>query len=139
MNFWLLKTEPGQYSYDDLVNDGVAEWDGVTAPPAQAQMRKMAVGDTCVIYHTGEQRSAVGLAGIERGPYPDPGDSSGKRVLVDVRAAKPLDHPVSLTALRASSAFAGSPLLRMSRLSVVPLTRPQYDELLKLSRRAGGG
>jgi predicted RNA-binding protein with PUA-like domain len=134
MSYWLLKTEPGQYSYEDLVRDGVAEWDGVTAPPAQAHMRKMAVGDICVIYHTGEQRAAVGLANVERAPYSDPADPSGKRVLVDVKATQALVHPVSLSALRASSAFADSPLLRLPRLSVVPLTKPQYDELLELSR-----
>jgi predicted RNA-binding protein with PUA-like domain len=137
MSFWLLKTEPGQYSYANLVSDSVAEWDGVTAPPAQANMRKMVPGDTCVIYHTGSERAAVGLASVERGPYPDPADQTGRRVLVDVRATEPLSRPVPLAALRTSKPFAGSPLLRMGRLSVVPLTQSQYEELLKLSRQAG--
>ena len=134
MSFWLLKTEPEEYSYADLVADGVAEWDGVTANPAQAQMRRMAAGDACVIYHTGDQRLAVGLARVERGPYPDRTDPSGKRVWVDLRPTDPLGRPVSLAALKAHPAFADSPLVRMSRLSVVPLTRPQYDALLELSR-----
>jgi predicted RNA-binding protein with PUA-like domain len=134
MSFWLLKTEPGAYSYSDLVVDGVAEWDGVTANPAQAQMRRMAAGDMCVIYHTGEERLAVGLARVERGAYPDPTDPAGKRVWVDLRPVAPLDRPISLAALKAHPAFADSPLVRMSRLSVVPLTRSQYDALLELSK-----
>jgi predicted RNA-binding protein with PUA-like domain len=132
MSFWLLKSEPDEYSFADLARDGVAEWDGVTANPAQAQMRQMAAGDTCVIYHTGEERRAVGLARVERGPYPDPTDPAGKRVWVDLRATEPLAKPVSLATLRASPSFADSPLLRMSRLSVVPLTRTQYDDILNL-------
>jgi predicted RNA-binding protein with PUA-like domain len=134
MSFWLLKTEPEEYSYADLVADGVAEWDGVTANPAQAQMRRMAAGDACVIYHTGDQRLAVGLARVERGPYPDATDPAGKRVWVDLRPMQALEHPVSLATLKEHPAFADSPLVRMSRLSVVPLTRPQYDVLLELSR-----
>lgn len=134
MAFWLLKSEPDDYSFADLVRDGQAEWDGVTANPAQFQMRQMQAGDRCVIYHTGGERRAMGLAEVVRGPYPDPTDPAGKRVWVDLRAGEPLDRPVTLGQLKVSPPFAGSPLLRMSRLSVVPLNEPQWQALLTLSR-----
>jgi predicted RNA-binding protein with PUA-like domain len=133
--FWLLKSEPDVYSYTDLVRDGDAEWDGVTANPAQFQMRQMALGDRCVIYHTGGERRAIGLAEVVKSPYPDPTDPAGKRVWVDLRAVRALDRPVSLAELKESPVYAGSPLLRMSRLSVVPLTEPQWEALLELAGR----
>jgi predicted RNA-binding protein with PUA-like domain len=135
VQYWLLKTEPEEYRYSDLVRDGVAEWDGITAAPAQANLRKMVVGDTCVIYHTGNERQATGIASVERPPYPDPTDPAGKRIWVDVRAVDALPSPVSLAALKAHPAFADSQLVRMSRLSVVPLSEEQYRELIRL----GGG
>ena len=134
MGYWLLKSEPSEYSYDNLVADGTAEWDGVTANPAQAQLRQVAPGDTCVIYHTGDERQAVGLARVERGPYPDPTDPQGKRVWIDIRATERLPRAVSLAVLKTSPAFADSPLLRMSRLSVVPLTAEQFYVLVDLAR-----
>lgn len=134
MAYWLLKTEPDEYSFDDLLADGTAEWDGVTANPAQAQLRQVVAGDTCVIYHTGDVRAAIGEARVARGPYPDPTDPNGKRVWIDLRAEGPLGRPVSLAQLKATPAFAESPLLRMSRLSVVPLTDVQYAELRRLSQ-----
>jgi predicted RNA-binding protein with PUA-like domain len=133
--FWLLKSEPDVYSYADLVRDGDAEWDGVTANPAQFQMRQMGLGDRCVIYHTGDERRAIGLAEVVRGPYPDPTDPAGKRVWVDLRAVGELNRPVSLAELKNNPVYEGSPLLRMSRLSVVPLTEPQWQALLKLAGR----
>ena len=132
MQYWLLKTEPEEYEFSDLVRDGVAEWDGITAAPAQLNLRKMAVGDRCVIYHTGGERQAVGTGVIERGPYPDPTDPAGKRVWVDVRAGKALPQPVTLGALKERALFADSQLVRMSRLSVVPLTEEQYQEIVRL-------
>jgi predicted RNA-binding protein with PUA-like domain len=134
MRYWLLKTEPDDYSFADLQRDGRAEWDGVTSNPAQAQMRQMSEGDLAVIYHTGDERRAVGLAGIVRGPYLDPADPGGKRVLVDLSATEPLPGPVPLSDLKGAPLFGDSPLVRMSRLSVVPLTEEQYRELLRMSR-----
>lgn len=136
MQYWLLKTEPEEYRFADLVKDGTAEWDGITAAPAQANLRKMAVGDVCVIYHTGVERQAVGLGSVARQPYPDPTDPAGKRVWVDVRASEALPSPVSLATLKRSLVFAESQLVRMSRLSVVPLTEAQYEELLRIAGSA---
>jgi predicted RNA-binding protein with PUA-like domain len=132
---WLLKTEPGEYSFADLVKDGVTPWDGVRNPGAQKHMRAMAVGDRCIIYHTGDERAAVGLAEVVRAPYPDPDDATGRLCLIDVRAGAALARPVSLASLRGDARFAGSPLLRQGRLSVVPLTAEEWDALLAL---AGG-
>jgi predicted RNA-binding protein with PUA-like domain len=110
-------------------------WDGVHNPQAQRYLRAMAVGDGCVVYHTGKERAAVGLAEVVRAAYPDPTDPTGRRCLVDVRATAPLARPVPLAALRADPRFAASPLLRQGRLSVVPLTDAQWEALLAL---AGG-
>ena len=129
---WLLKTEPDEYSFDDLVRDGTASWDGVRNSAAQKNMRAMAVGDRCVIYHTGDVRAAVG------GPYPDPADATGRYCLVDVRAGAPLRQPVPLATLRTDARFATSPLLRQGRLSIVPLTAAEWDALLTLAGGAAG-
>lgn len=134
MSAWLVKTEPNEYSYADLERDGTAEWDGVTNALAQRHLRAMRPGDTCVVYHSGRERAAVGVAGVAGEPYPDPSDPAGKRVLVDLRAERRLARPVTLAALKADSIFADSPLVRMSRLSVLPLE----PEQLALIERLGG-
>jgi predicted RNA-binding protein with PUA-like domain len=129
---WVLKTEPGEYSFADLVRDGATPWDGVRNALAQRNMRAAAVGDRCVIYHTGGERAAVGLAEVARAAYPDPDDPSGRACLIDVRALSPLPRPVPLAALRADPRFADSPLVRQGRLSVVPLDTEQWAALLTL-------
>lgn len=131
---WLVKTEPGEYSYADLAADGTAEWDGVTNALAQRHLRAMQLGDVCVVYHSGPERAAVGLARVARGPYHDPTDPSGKRVWVDLRAERRLTRAVPLAALKADPSFVGSPLVRMSRLSVLPL---ESEQLAALERLAG--
>src|SRR6266545_6846293 len=133
MASWLVKTEPNQYSYRDLEADGTAEWDGVANPVAQRHMREMREGDACVIYHSGAERSAVGLARVVRGPYPDPTDPRGKRVWVDLRAERRFGQSVSLTTLKAEAAFAGSPLVRVPRLSVMPLDDQQLAVIERLA------
>jgi predicted RNA-binding protein with PUA-like domain len=129
---WLLKTEPGEYSFADLARDGTTPWDGVRNALAQRNMRAAAVGDRCVIYHTGGERAAVGLAEVARAAYPDPDDPSGRWCLIDVRALNPLPRPVPLATLRAAPRFADSPLVRQGRLSVVPLNDEQWAALLAL-------
>jgi predicted RNA-binding protein with PUA-like domain len=129
VSYWLLKTEPEEYSYTDLVRDKRAEWDGVTNPVAQRNMRAMQAGDECIIYHTGDQREAVGLAKVVRAGYPDPGDAAGKRVLVDLSPVRELERKTSLAVIKANPLFADSPLVRQGRLSVVPLTDAQFAAL----------
>ena len=127
MTAWLLKTEPGDYSYDDLERDGTTHWDGVTNATAQMNMRSMQVGDAIVIYHSQSDKAAIGIGRVVRAPYPDPTDEKGKRVWVDVGAERRLARPVTLGELKADPVFATSPLVRQSRLSVVPLDDQQLD------------
>ena len=130
--YWLLKTEPHEYSFADLVRDGETPWDGVRNAAAQKNMRAMAVGDPCLIYHTGDERAAVGQAVVTRAAYPDPADPSGRWCLVDVRAGAPLRRPVPLASLRGDARFAAGPLVRQGRLSVVPLSEAEWSALLAL-------
>ncbi len=138
MAYWLLKTEPGEYSWDDLVRDGTTRWSGVTNAQAQRNLRTMKPGDRAVVYHSGEKR-AVGVAEVVRTAYPDPDDARG--VCVDVRAAEPLAAPVPLAALKEEAAFEGSVLLRQGRLSVVPLSPAEWKALEAIAAvlaRTGG-
>lgn len=133
MTIWLLKTEPDEFSFDDLVARGVEPWDGVSNPQALRNLRAAQAGEVCVIYHTGDQRQAVGLGTVERTAYPDPNKSDEKLIVIDVRAGHRLPHPVRLDQIKADSRFAESPLVRMGRLSVVPLTDTQYAALLEMA------
>jgi predicted RNA-binding protein with PUA-like domain len=139
MAYWLLKTEPEQYSFDDLLRDGATPWTGVKNAQAQANLRSMREGDRAVVYHSGEKR-AVGVAEVVRSAYPDP-TTDGEFVCVDVRAVSPLPAPVPLEALKLEPAFAGSALLRQGRLSVVPLSPAEWRDLAGLAEiiaRTGG-
>jgi predicted RNA-binding protein with PUA-like domain len=130
---WLLKTEPSEFSFDDLVARGVEPWDGVSNPAALTNLRSAHTGETCVIYHTGTERQAVGLATVERTAYPDPKQNNPRLVVIDVRAGARLPRPVRLDQIKADARFATSPLVRMGRLSVVPLTGEQYAAILEMS------
>lgn len=131
MAYWLLKTEPGDYAWEDLVEEGTTRWSGVANPQAQANLRTMRPGDRAVIYHSGERR-AVGVAEVVKPAYPDPGGEAGA-VCVDVRAVEPLPAPVPLEALKLEAAFEGSALLRQGRLSVVPLSPAEWRDLEALA------
>lgn len=131
MAYWLLKTEPGAYAWDDLVRDGTTAWTGVSNPQAQANLRAMRAGDRAIIYHSGEKR-AVGVAEVVRTAYPDPTSSEGA-VCVDVKALAPLAAPVPLAALKQEPAFEGSALVRQGRLSVVPLSPSEWQDLTALA------
>lgn len=130
MAYWLLKTEPGVYGWQDLVRDGTTAWSGVANPQAQANLRAMKQGDRVVVYHSGE-KLAVGVGEIVRTAYPDP--EAERRVCVDVRALEPLPAPVPLGALKEEPAFEGSALLRQGRLSVVPLSPAEWRGLTVIS------
>lgn len=136
MTAWLLKTEPSAYSFDDLVKEGVDTWDGVANPVALKQLRSARLGELCVIYHTGDERRAVGLATVARTAYPDPMKDDPRLVIIDVKAGPRLARPVRLQELRLDPRFADSPLLRQGRLSVVPLTETQYAAILELAGQA---
>jgi predicted RNA-binding protein with PUA-like domain len=121
---YLLKTEPSEYSFADLEKDGVTVWDGVSNPAAVKYLREMQPGARLVIYETGDTKSAVGTASVVSVVVADP-----KNPAVKVKAGKVLAKPVSLAQIKANKLFADSPLVRMGRLSVVPLTKAQYKAL----------
>ncbi len=121
---YLLKTEPSVYSFADLQRDGVTIWDGVTNPTAVKHLREMKPGDKLILYHTGDEKSAVGTASVVTVDAADP-----KTPMVKIKVGKPLPKEVSLAQIKANRLFADSPLVRQGRLSVVPLTAAQYKAL----------
>lgn len=123
---WLLKTEPGDYSFADLEAEGRTRWNGVRNPAALRNLRAMKVGERAFVYHTGAEKAAVGVARVVRAAYPDPDAGSEKLVVVEIEPVGRLQRPVTLAELKASRLFADSPLVRQGRLSVVPLTREQW-------------
>jgi predicted RNA-binding protein with PUA-like domain len=132
-SFWLLKTEPDVYSFADLVRDGATRWDGVTNNAALLHLRAMRAGDAALIYHTGDERRAVGLAEVISAPYADPQAGDPKLVVVDVRALRPLPRPVTLAAIKADPFFANFALVRQGRLSVVPVSAELWERLLAMA------
>ena len=121
---YLLKTEPTVYSFADLQRDQITIWDGVTNPVALKNLRGMKPGEQLIIYHTGDEKSAVGTASVVSVDPDDP-----KNPQVKIKAGKPIAKPVSLAEVKANKLFAASPLVRQGRLSVVPLTREQSEWL----------
>jgi predicted RNA-binding protein with PUA-like domain len=131
---WLQKTEPSEYSYDDLEREGRARWDGVTNPVALRNLRTMKAGDRVLVYHTGREKAVVGTAEVVRGAYPDPRAKGGRLVVVDVEPRGRLARPVPLAEIKAMPELAESPLVRQGRLSVVPLGAAQWSALEKRGR-----
>jgi predicted RNA-binding protein with PUA-like domain len=131
--FWLLKTEPTDYAYADLERDGTTVWDGVSNNAALLHLRAMKPGDLALIYHTGEERQAVGVAEVTSGPYADPQAGDPKLVVVDVRPLRRLPRPVTLGAVKADPAFADFALVRQGRLSVVPVAPEHWRRLLEMA------
>ena len=136
ISLWLLKTEPDDYSYADLERDGATVWDGVSSNAALKNIRDMRPGDLALIYHTGDERRAVGLAEVTSAPYPDPKVGDAKLVVVDVRPLRPLARPVALADVKADPAFADFALVRQGRLSVVPVAPEQWARLMALAGEA---
>lgn len=133
MGYWILKTEPQAYSYADLSREGGTVWDGVSNNVALKHLRAMRPGDQALIYHTGDERRAVGLAEVTSAPYPDPQYNDPRLVVVDVRPLRPLPRPVELATIKADPFFAEFALVRQGRLSVVPVTPEQWSRLLALA------
>ncbi|HYE17174.1 MAG TPA: EVE domain-containing protein [Tepidisphaeraceae bacterium] len=129
---WLLKTEPSEFAWAQLVKDKLATWDGVTNALALKHIRTMKKGDPVLIYHTGDERAAVGVAEVTSAPYPDPSADDEKIVVVDVKPKRPLKSPVTLATIKADSAFAGFDLLRIGRLSVVPVPDEMWERIEEL-------
>jgi predicted RNA-binding protein with PUA-like domain len=134
-NYWILKTEPSTYSYDDLEREKSTRWDGVRNNLALKHIRTMRSRDPVLIYHTGKDKSVVGEAEVTSDPYPDPEADDERIVVVDLRAVGRLPNPVALSAIKSDPAFKDLALVRMGRLSVVPATKSQWQRLRKLAGR----
>ena len=130
---WLFKEEPTHYSYDDLARDKKTSWTGVRNPLAQKHLRSVKKDDRIFFYHTGDQKSVVGIAKALGAAYPDPDDKTGKLFAVDVGPVKKLPKPVTLASIKADKSFATFPLVRMARLSVMPVSD---DEWLRIEKMA---
>ncbi len=131
---WLFKEEPTHYSYDDLVRDGKTSWTGVKNPVAQKHLRSVKKGDRVFFYHTGDEKSVVGIAKAVADAYPDPADQSGKFYAVDVAPVRKLKQAVTLAAVKADKYFASFALTRVPRLSVMPVSGDEWDRIEKMSR-----
>ena len=130
MTYWLLKSEPESYGWDDLVVEKKTEWTGVRNPAAAANLKTMQVGDQALLYHSGKQKAAVGVMEVTRAARPD-GDE-GRWVSVEVKAVAALDAPVTLAAMKGDARLAGMAVLRQPRLSVSPVSDEEWASLLAL-------
>ena len=133
MAFWLLKTEPSEFSYSDLERGKRAVWDGITNNTALMHLRAMRKGDRALIYHSGGEKSLVGLADVVSDPYPDPKAGDPKIVAVDIAPAGRLVRPVPLGDIKKEKEFASFALVRFSRLSVMPVPAPLWKKLLAMA------
>ena len=134
MAYWLLKTEPSTYSYGDLEKAGKAVWDGVSNPVALRNIQAARQGDLVVVYHTGDEKAAVGIAELVSGPYVDPKARDARLWVFDLAPRKRLAQPVTLATIKSTAAFATSPLVKQGRLSVVPLDDAQWKAILALAK-----
>ena len=131
---WLVKEEPDHYGYDQLEKDRKTVWAGVRNPLAQKHLRSIKRGDRIFYYHTGKEKAVVATAKAASDDYPDPGDGSGKMSVVDIVPEQKLPRPVTLAEIKSDKAFASFSLVRMSRLSVMPVTDAEWTRIEKLSR-----
>lgn len=134
MNYWLVKQEPSAYSYDLLEKDKKTVWDGVHNNLALKHMRSMKKGDMAFFYHTGDEKQAVGIIEITSDPYPNPKEDDARFVVMDVRPVLRLKRPVTLDEIKKDAKFRGWELLKISRLSVMPVPKNLWDEIIKKSK-----
>lgn len=134
MNYWLFKTEPGTWSWDDQVKAGAkgAEWDGVRNHQASNNMKAMKTGDRGFFYHSVNEKRIVGIVEVVHEYYPDHTDASGRFGMVDVKAVRPFEKPVSLADIKAEPALAGIPLIRQPRLSVMPIEPEHWKSICRM-------
>jgi len=131
---WLVKSEPGTYSWSDLVRDGHTRWDGVRNPLARKHLEAMRRGDLVLFYHSGEGKEVVGIARVARESYPDPSAPGGRWLAVDLEPLRALAEPVALATIKADRRFAGLALIRQPRLSVMPVDAAHFAHVLELGR-----
>ena len=133
MKYWLLKSEPDAWSWENQVKEGASMWDGVRNYQARNNLKKMKKDDLCFFYHSVTERSIVGIVKVVKEYYPDPSDKTGRFVVVDVKATKKLKNPVSLDQIKENSRLQDIALVKQSRLSVMPLNKTEWDIILKMS------
>ena len=138
MATFLFKTEPTTYSFEDLVRDKTTVWDGVSNAVALKHMRTVKKGDTIAIYHTGDEKQVVGLATADSDPFPDPKLKDPKRVVVRLKAGRALPFPVPLSTFRSDEVLKSTELVRLPRLSVMPLSAEHHERLLERSGLRAG-
>ncbi len=131
-NLWLLKTEPSTYSFADLERDGKTVWDGVSSNAALKNIRAMKKGDLALIYHSGDEKALIGFATVTSDPYPDPKQNDPKLVVFDLKPRKRLPRPVPLVEIKKQKSMASFDLVRIPRLSVMPVTEKQWEVLMKV-------
>jgi predicted RNA-binding protein with PUA-like domain len=131
---WLVKEEPETYGYEQFERDGQTVWAGVKNPLAQIHLRSIRKGDGILYYHTGKEKAVVGIAKATRNAYPDPADPSGKLFVAELVPVTRLSNPVTLAMIKADKTFANFPLVRISRLSVMPVTEVEWKRIEELSR-----
>ena len=135
MAYWLLKTEPSEYSFSDLEKERKTVWDGVTNPEALKNIRSVKRGDLAFIYHTGDEKQITGIAKIVSNAYPDPRSNDEKKVVFDIVPEKRLKNPVKLSQIKSDKRFSESKLVRSPRLSVQPLSDEMWNAIVKLSEK----
>jgi predicted RNA-binding protein with PUA-like domain len=133
---WLFKEEPEHYSLEDLFRDKRAVWSGVENNLALKHLRSVKKGDRVLYYHTGKEKAVVGVMEVVKGPYPDPARDDARFVVVDVKPVRRFDRPVSLAEIKSNRKFADFALVRISRLSVMPVTDEQWGEIERLSKQS---
>jgi predicted RNA-binding protein with PUA-like domain len=131
---WLFKEEPTHYGYDELVKDKKTMWSGVKNPLAQKHLKSVRKGDRIFYYHTGDEKAVVGICKALGDAYVDPGDTSGKASVVDVAPVQKLPRPVTLAEIKADASFKDFPLVRISRLSVMPVSDAEWTRIEKMAR-----
>ena len=133
MKYWLLKSEPDAWSWDNQVKEGASMWDGVRNYQARNNLKEMKKNDLCFFYHSVTERSIVGIVKIVKEYYPDPTDKTGRFVVVDVKAIKKLKKPVSLNQIKENGKLKDIALIKQSRLSVMPLKKTEWEIIIKMS------
>ncbi|HMO81006.1 MAG TPA: EVE domain-containing protein [Pyrinomonadaceae bacterium] len=134
MNYWMVKQEPDSYSWDDLVKDGKTDWTGVRNYQARNNLREMKKGDKVLFYHSNVGKEVVGIAKVTNTAFPDPTAHDDKWVAVELSPEKPLKKPVGLDQIKSNIALKDIKLIRQSQLSVMPLTKDEYEEILSMAR-----
>ena len=133
MKYWLLKSEPDAWSWNNQVKEGASMWDGVRNYQARNNLKEMKKNDLCFFYHSVTERSIVGIVKVVKEYYPDPTDNTGRFVVVDVKATKKLKNPVSLDQIKENSKLQDIALVKQSRLSVMSLKKTEWDIIIKMS------